>query len=241
MRRLFRSFERFGLEYLLISGQAAVLYGAATFSEDVDIWIRPSRTNAARLLRALASCGTKIHKLTPPLSLRNMRAGHGFHFVVPDPTGLAYLDVMARPPRVGPFESARRRARVMETDWGRVPVVAVEDLVLLKLTRRLSDYEVVSNLVRGHVRLVEAPTRAALRWAARYSFRAEDRVAFLAALGVRKDLERCRVEIARELARLQARDVRYWKRHLSELRRWRAADVLLPAGSTVASLLRSRA
>ena len=37
MRRLFRSFDRFGVEYLLISGQATILYGAATFSEDVEI------------------------------------------------------------------------------------------------------------------------------------------------------------------------------------------------------------
>lgn len=38
MRKLFQSFERVGLEYLLISGQASILYGAATFSEDVDLW-----------------------------------------------------------------------------------------------------------------------------------------------------------------------------------------------------------
>lgn len=31
------------VEYLLISGQATVLYGAATFSEDIDLWIQPTR------------------------------------------------------------------------------------------------------------------------------------------------------------------------------------------------------
>ena len=56
MRSLFRGFERFELEYLLISGQASILYGAATFSEDIDVWIRPSPANAARLLSALAAC-----------------------------------------------------------------------------------------------------------------------------------------------------------------------------------------
>ena len=54
MRKLFRSFERTGLEYLLISGQASVLYGAAMFSEDIDIWIRPTTPNAHKLLLALA-------------------------------------------------------------------------------------------------------------------------------------------------------------------------------------------
>jgi hypothetical protein len=33
-RSLFRNVSRRGVEYLLISGQASVLYGAATFSDD---------------------------------------------------------------------------------------------------------------------------------------------------------------------------------------------------------------
>lgn len=45
----FQSLDRNGGEYLLISGQAAVLYGAATFSEDIDLWINPTETNRARL------------------------------------------------------------------------------------------------------------------------------------------------------------------------------------------------
>ncbi|MBI4678608.1 MAG: hypothetical protein HY748_13605 [Elusimicrobia bacterium] len=107
MRSLFRSFERSGVDYLLISGQASVLYGAATFSEDIDLWIRPSIGNARRLLRGLASCGALVHKLTPPLAPRYLRAGHGFHFLIPRPPGPVYLDVMAQPPRSRSFAAAR--------------------------------------------------------------------------------------------------------------------------------------
>ena len=67
MRRLFSSFERAGLEYLLISGQASVLYGAAMFSEDVDLWIRPTPANARKLLLALADQRARVHRLTPAL------------------------------------------------------------------------------------------------------------------------------------------------------------------------------
>jgi hypothetical protein len=56
MRRLFQSFEETGLEYLLISGQTTVLYGAAMFSEDVDIWIRQTTPNAQRPAAAPGSC-----------------------------------------------------------------------------------------------------------------------------------------------------------------------------------------
>ncbi len=72
MRNLFRSFEREGVEYLLIGGQASVLYGAATFSEDIDIWVRPNRSNLER-------CHARVHKLTPPLKLELVQVGHGFH------------------------------------------------------------------------------------------------------------------------------------------------------------------
>jgi len=65
MRRLFSSFERAGLEYLLISGQATVIYGAAMFSEDIDIWIRPTLTNAHNLLTALSEQQARVHRLTP--------------------------------------------------------------------------------------------------------------------------------------------------------------------------------
>ncbi len=36
---LFQSLIDRGVEYVLISGRATVLYGAATFSEDIDPWI----------------------------------------------------------------------------------------------------------------------------------------------------------------------------------------------------------
>lgn len=163
-------------------------------------------------------------------------AGHGFHFTVPGRPALVYLDVMACPPRVGSFAVARRRAQVMATDWGRVPVVGMEDLVLLKLTRRLSDYEVISNLVRSRVLADAKPTTRLLRWAARYSFRAEDRSGYLTRLGIRKPVEQCRIEIARDVARHQARDVRYWRPHLAALRLLRRTGGLLPEGSPVVAL-----
>jgi len=49
----FQNLEHHGVEYLLISGQATVLYGAATFSEDIDLWVNPTETNRSRFLSAL--------------------------------------------------------------------------------------------------------------------------------------------------------------------------------------------
>jgi len=242
MRSLFRSFERQGVEYLLISGQASVLYGAATFSEDVDIWVRPSTANLRRLLSSLAARGGRVHKLTPPLTLRNAEAGHGFHFVVPGRPLPVYLDVMASPPRVQAFEGSLSRARRLTTDWGVLPVVGIEDLVALKKTRRLSDYDVISNLAR--IRLEEAgptPSRGLVRWAVRHCFRAEERVALLAFLGVHRTVATCRQDILREIARLQARDVRYWKTRIDELRKLLRAGRLWPEGTLVSAIRKTGA
>ncbi len=233
MRNLFRSFERSGVEYLLISGQASVLYGAATFSEDVDLWVRPSGRNIGRLAAALAACRARVYKLTPPLVLRYFRKGHGFHFTVPGRPGPAYLDILGRPPRVGSFGASRRKARVMETDWGRLPVVGIEDLIGLKKTRRLFDYEVISNLVRIRVGESASPSRALLRWALRETFRAEDRVEYARRLGRKLALAEARREIASEIPRWQARHVAYWRPIIRELRAlWRRGG-LLPAGVPV--------
>jgi hypothetical protein len=233
MRRLFLSFERAGLDYLLISGQATVLYGAATFSEDVDIWIRPTAENARRLLRALEACRARVYKLTPPLTVQNLRAGHGFHFVVPARPLPIYLDVMGRPPRVGAFGPARRRARDIDTGWGVVPVVHPVDLVELKKTRRLADYDIITNLALIHLGESEPASKTTLRWAARHCFRAEERAALVARMGGRASLARCSKVVATEVAALQDADRRYWTPVISELRRLYRDGKLWQEGASV--------
>jgi hypothetical protein len=237
MRKLFGRFEHHKLDSLLISGQAAVLYGAATFSEDVDIWIKPTAPNARRLLKALADCRARVYKLTPPLTRGHLKAGQGFHFIIPARPTPLYLDVLGVPPRVGSFLSAWKRRCVMRTEWGVVPVVSVVDLIALKRTRRLSDYEVISHLVRAEIVRGGDATRARLRWAARNTFRAEDRMAFLERLGQRSTVLDCRRRIAEKIVSFQSRDAAYWERLTRALRRVRRSGRLLPEGLAVADLL----
>jgi hypothetical protein len=238
MRKLFRCFERLRVEYLLISGQATVLYGAATFSEDVDLWIRPTARNASATLQALATIRARVHRLTPPMNVRNMKAGHGFHFIVPERPLDGYLDIMACPPRVSSFAAALRRARSLPTDWGVLPVVHPVDLVELKKTRRLADYDVITNLALLH--LAEGPpTAARLRWAAQNAFRAEERADLLTRLGERTTIQRCARQIASQLTKLQARDRKYWSKVIDELREMRRARTLWPDGALVSAKLRS--
>lgn len=233
MRNLFRSFDRFGVEYLLISGQASILYGAATFSEDIDLWINPTQANLNNLIRSLAACRARFYKLTPPLTLRYVRRGHGFHFTLPARPDPVYLDIMGRPPRVGSFTASRKRAQVMKTGWGMLPVVSIEDLIALKKTRRLYDYEVISNLVQIRLARSDHPSRPLLEWALRESFRAEDRVEFAERLGRTLDDSDVRRQVVRDIPKWQERDVAYWRPIVRELRDLRGRGLLLPQGSPI--------
>jgi hypothetical protein len=150
----FRHLELHGVRALLVSGQATILYGAATFSEDVDLWVGPDEVNLERLKAALQASGARYYKLTPPLTAELALRHHGFHFTVPDPSGgmAMFLDVMGCPPRVGAFEDAQGRARFFETAWGPLNTVAIPDLVELKKTQRPRDYPIIGRLVLAYMK-----------------------------------------------------------------------------------------
>lgn len=252
MRSFGRSLDRRRVRYLLISGQASILYGAATFSEDVDIWIDPTPANVSRFIEALEDLGARVYKLTPAMTVRNLRRGHGFHFILPPDD--VFLDVMGQPPRVGSFARAWVCKRWFQSEWGLVPVVSIEDLVKLKKTRRAADYDVISNLVA--IRVAKAKSsRRTLRWAVESTFRAEDLRRYLRALrGVpqsnrpavrilqasRETLDACADALAAEMRQLQRLDDRYWSGIIRELKVFRAQGRLIPPGSPAGRVTQTR-
>lgn len=55
LMRILASFEREELEYVLVGGAALNFHGLIRATEDVDIFVRPTPDNVARLRRALGS------------------------------------------------------------------------------------------------------------------------------------------------------------------------------------------
>lgn len=257
----FQSLSAHEVQYLLISGQAAVLYGAAVFSEDIDIWISPLKENCVRLVESLAELGAKYYKLTPPVSPAYVERGHGFHFVVGEEDDVFFLDVMGCPPRVPPFEQALRDSRVVSTDWGGVPTVGIRDLVEIKKTQRASDYPVIGQLVLRDLEDRDRPTEGDYRWAAENMFTLPELRQLLQAYPetveiegteplfgklasalmsdelpteeTEQDIERLLTE--RTLAH-QAADRRYWREIIVELRELRQKGELIPVGAPVVPL-----
>jgi hypothetical protein len=52
-----------GVEYLLIGAYAMAVHGVPRATGDIDVWVRPSRDNADRVLRALARFGAPLGSL----------------------------------------------------------------------------------------------------------------------------------------------------------------------------------
>lgn len=252
----FRSLEEQRVAYLLISGQATVLYGAAVFSEDIDLWIRPTAENADALLAALRSVGATYYKLTPPLEPGFLLRGHGFHFRVPDEPEF-FLDIMGQPPRVPAFDDVAPAASVMQTAWGDIPTIDIKHLAALKTTQRLGDYPVIGRLALRHMEETITPRPQDFRWALDNLHTIDELEEFLRTYPAAE--AECEGELMKKLAsevraegvghadtveaverwlgeRMLAHrqaDRRYWQGIIEELRELRAAGELMPVGRPV--------
>jgi hypothetical protein len=254
----FQNLESHDVAYLLISGQATILYGAATFSEDIDLWIDPSPKNIQRFRAALVQIGARYYKLTPPLEPRYLAAGHGFHFLLgAGPAEAIFLDVLGRPPRSRPFSEAQRDSLRFETDWGKLPTIGARDLVELKKTQRLGDYPIISALALRVVETSNISTEV-LTWAVTHLFTIESFLWFNERYPQwvqcpPKDMPRSLTQIAGHpageiadstikeamrwmaaaMARLQLADRHYWRPIIDELRQLRRDHLLMPEGAPV--------
>jgi hypothetical protein len=258
----FQSLDAQGVEHLLISGQASVLYGAATFSEDIDLWLKPTAQNAQRFLAALHLCAAQYYKLTPPMSLQHLKRGHGFHFLLPAPSGdHVFLDVMGVPPRAGDFGSALANATHFDTEWGRLPTIGIKELVEMKKTQRLEDYAVISRLALvwlnrpgralsaedfrwaaenaftlGELRgLVEEHSTLAQAWVENAPVTLREYVRQILSSGDTSESaeETVSAWMHQRITALQQADRRYWKDIIAELKRLRATGQLIPEDTPV--------
>ena len=56
-REFIQSLRDNGVRYLVVGGYAVAFHGYPRYTKDMDIWIKSSPTNAARLVKALAQFG----------------------------------------------------------------------------------------------------------------------------------------------------------------------------------------
>ena len=151
-RTVLSSMREQGVRYLLMGGQACIVYGAAEFSRDTDIAILAEPDNLRRLQSALATLDARVIAI-PPFEPQYLARGHAVHFECGPrsaATGMR-IDVMASMRNVPEFaECWARRSTFAFDDLGEIEVLGLEDLVNCKKTRRDKDWPMLRRLVERH-------------------------------------------------------------------------------------------
>ena len=140
------------VRFLLMGGQACIVYGAAEFSRDIDLCIHIHAANLERLRAALSELEAEP-VYVPELSADFLERGHACHFRcgLAEVRGLR-IDVMGRMRGVEPWACVwRRRREITVPGLGRMPLLALPDLVLAKKTQRDKDWPMIRRLVEADI------------------------------------------------------------------------------------------
>lgn len=140
-RDMLRLLEEHGVEYLVVGGYAVIRYTQPRFTKDLDIWIRPSTENAAKMAKALRAFGVPLIEVT-----EEDFAEGGLQFMIgiyPNaidfPTSIKGLD----------FEKTWKSKRVFETSTGSINYISVPDLIASKkAVGRTQDIADIEEIVR---------------------------------------------------------------------------------------------
>jgi len=106
-----------GVEFLLIGGWAVAVHGHPRATDDLDVFVRPSRANAARVFAALQRFGAPLatHGVTPQLFAR---AKWGYRMGRKPQV----IELLTRIDGVG-FDEAASEAVMVELGRLRIPVI----------------------------------------------------------------------------------------------------------------------
>ena len=121
----------YGVEYLVMGGWAAIAHGLPRTTIDVDIYIRPTLENAARLVHALSGIGFGIAKEIDPQEILDRRI-----FLFADQIR---VDVFTQPAGLEDFDACRSRRIDREFEAVTIPFLGLDDLIRSKQTGRPQD------------------------------------------------------------------------------------------------------
>lgn len=140
---LARAFDAAGIRWYLFGAQAAIVYGVARLTADVDVTAKSPSPSAAPCVEALERHGFD-RRFGDTAFIADTRVVPMLHRATALPVDI----VLAGP---GLEEQFLQRAGVREIDGVAVPVIDLADLIALKiLAGRAKDLEDVTTLCRIH-------------------------------------------------------------------------------------------
>jgi hypothetical protein len=139
-----------GVRYLLMGGQACVLYGAAEFSRDTDLTVLADAENLRRLQNALAQLDAE-RIAVPPFAQQYLDLGLAVHFRCRHPQAAGQrIDVMSTMRGVAEFPVLWERRTTIETAGQTIELLSLPDLVQAKKTQRDKDWPMLTRLVEAN-------------------------------------------------------------------------------------------
>ena len=144
--------NKYKVKYLLIGGQACIIYGAAEFSRDSDFVIFNAPDNLARMRKALKALKAEPIYV-PPLDEKYLERGHACHFRcgAVDVKGLR-IDVMAKLRGCDEFDILWGRRKKLSLKSGiTLNIISLQNLVRSKKTQRDKDWLMLKRLVDNDI------------------------------------------------------------------------------------------
>ena len=130
--RVFRTLDRHGVQFVLIGGLGARLYGSPTVTNDTDICYERSPENLGRLAAALRQLGATLRGAPEDVPFQPdaaaLAAGDHFTFT----TKAGNLDCLGIPSGVGGFDDLLREATSFDVGGLIVLVASIGDLIRMK-------------------------------------------------------------------------------------------------------------
>ncbi|HEV8382587.1 MAG TPA: hypothetical protein VGQ29_13455 [Gemmatimonadales bacterium] len=122
--------NRGNAKYLVIGGIACILHGYARATDDIDILIERTESNAARVLRALSHAGYGFAREWNPAEVLKKQ----ITIIGDDPS----VDIFTVAWKVK-YEQAAPNGSIVKVGGVRIPLISVDDLIETKRTGRLQD------------------------------------------------------------------------------------------------------
>jgi predicted nucleotidyltransferase len=133
-RRIFETFERHGVEYIVIGGVATIVHGQTRNTRAVDFVAATDPANLERLAAALRELGARLSGTDAHLIGVDVydpaTLGSGANFTMETDAG--GLDFFNDVPGGAPYEELRARALVIDLEGLTVRIAGRDDLIRMK-------------------------------------------------------------------------------------------------------------
>ena len=124
-KELFSIFNDCLVEYLVIGAHAVMFYARPRFTKDLDLWVNPTKENAARVWKALEQFGAPLESIT----VNDFVDRQMVYQIGVEPNR---IDIMMSTPGVEFAEAWKNRTA---SRYGGVPIAIIGSTELIKTKR----------------------------------------------------------------------------------------------------------